>query len=663
MARARAYILFIIFVLLSNACNTVPERTENIIQITETPAIVPSSTQSQQPIPMLTSTLEPTDRHVIPSPSATIQPSATKTKIRVLELSNPQLEGEDVLSMQMRLLALGFRELGFASGVFDEQSEVALKHFQWLNHLEMTGKADENTLAWLFSEEAIGIGPRLYAFLGEVVSEQTDPMLLLNSGLTDRLIELKYLEPFSAPEFTEETKSAVEAFQANNDLKVDGSLDYVDWQALFNHWAVDADGGQAYVEPKEVLQTHIFPVDFSPNLLAWDGKKLWVGHESRMDCSMTTVMPVEPEKGLLQRQTPIIVGDCLKGSTPMQEMVFAKDKLFVLFPDGTYTDPSPMMRVFDAKSGLLINEIVPVDCLIDFCLPRSAIGFDGTTIWMTAHDKAYSISAATGQLTGTKRNVNWLTGGMMAFDGKCMWMGSGDAGLTSFSISGGNCPGSEMSWQVGTEGDAVWDGKLLWGVDPYGYLKSFDPKAGSLVKVFSLGAVNSAITYDGERIWVADADANTIQAVHAASGSLGEPIPIGDRPSALLFDGTRLWIANAGNNTVQYILPSEYPMDIVYPTATPTRAVDPTRMPTLASRPFERNLLLTAPYMSGEDVLALQQQLLALGYAEVGNPDGVFGLMTEEAVMHFQSVNELEVDGIVGPMTWERLFGGSAWRP
>jgi soluble lytic murein transglycosylase-like protein len=72
--------------------------------------------------------------------------------------------------------------------------------------------------------------------------------------------------------------------------------------------------------------------------------------------------------------------------------------------------------------------------------------------------------------------------------------------------------------------------------------------------------------------------------------------------------------------------------------------------------PFARYLRYTLPLMRGEDVLEIQQRLLDLGYVEVGEPDGLFGRRTDAAVREFQQRNGLEVDGIVGPRTYEALF-------
>jgi WD40 repeat protein len=97
----------------------------------------------------------------------------------------------------------------------------------------------------------------------------------------------------------------------------------------------------------------------------------------------------------------------------------------------------------------------------------------------------------------------------------------------------------------------------------------------------------------------------------------------------------------------------------VTPTAT-AAPLKPTATATLVT--FYRELSLTDPVMTGIDVLQLQQRLYDLGYVEVGRPDGVFGSKTDQAVRRFQERNGLVIDGIVGPITWQRLFSQAAVR-
>jgi peptidoglycan hydrolase-like protein with peptidoglycan-binding domain len=59
-------------------------------------------------------------------------------------------------------------------------------------------------------------------------------------------------------------------------------------------------------------------------------------------------------------------------------------------------------------------------------------------------------------------------------------------------------------------------------------------------------------------------------------------------------------------------------------------------------------------YMRGDDVTAIQQALKAVGN-DPGVIDGVYGPQSAAAVVAFQTVKGLEIDGIVGPITWAAL--------
>lgn len=69
--------------------------------------------------------------------------------------------------------------------------------------------------------------------------------------------------------------------------------------------------------------------------------------------------------------------------------------------------------------------------------------------------------------------------------------------------------------------------------------------------------------------------------------------------------------------------------------------------------------------MRGQDVLDLQIQLRQLGYEQTGQPDGLFGRRTAAAVRAFQESQHgrLQVDGVVGPLTWTEIFRSGANGP
>lgn len=68
--------------------------------------------------------------------------------------------------------------------------------------------------------------------------------------------------------------------------------------------------------------------------------------------------------------------------------------------------------------------------------------------------------------------------------------------------------------------------------------------------------------------------------------------------------------------------------------------------------------IVSVPMLShgstGPFVSLLQSMLNTLGESLL--VDGIFGNLTFESVIVFQSRNDLETDGVVGPLTWDKLF-------
>jgi WD40 repeat protein len=213
------------------------------------------------------------------------------------------------------------------------------------------------------------------------------------------------------------------------------------------------------------------------------------------------------------------------------------------------------------------------------------------------------------------------------------------------------------------------DSFLVWDVNTNATftLKSTKGLATSLV--FSPTGCIVAMGDSNGVLYIMDLTTKTIIAEWQAHGSKIESMKFSQDGRLLLSQSTqgitRIWgkigaltlpVGNPAAISCHNALPPQTSTPVT-PTATST-PVTPTSTPTLVT--FFRQLSLTDPHMKGADVLQLQQRLYALGYTEVGIPDGDFGQKTDLAVRNFQEKNGLVVDGIVGPITWNLMFSESA---
>ena len=58
---------------------------------------------------------------------------------------------------------------------------------------------------------------------------------------------------------------------------------------------------------------------------------------------------------------------------------------------------------------------------------------------------------------------------------------------------------------------------------------------------------------------------------------------------------------------------------------------------------------------TSDDVKMVQERLIEIGYLE-GEADGVFGELTRNAIIAYQTDNALDADGICGELTYKKLF-------
>jgi len=72
--------------------------------------------------------------------------------------------------------------------------------------------------------------------------------------------------------------------------------------------------------------------------------------------------------------------------------------------------------------------------------------------------------------------------------------------------------------------------------------------------------------------------------------------------------------------------------------------------------PYRPGLFMQLGWTKSAGVKRVQGRLNALGHRPLLLVDGDYGVKTRDAVKWFQSRSHLTVDGIVGPITWRKLF-------
>lgn len=153
---------------------------------------------------------------------------------RPIQLTSPQMYGEDVKAVQRKLNSLGY-SAGTVDGYYGAKGYAAVKDFQGVNGLAVDGSVGPATWNKLFSPTAkpkpttSGSGysrplslksPQMY---GEDVRK-----------VQNRLNTLKYSSGTADGYFGPNTDKAVKDFQKVNGLTVDGSVGPATWNKLFS---------------------------------------------------------------------------------------------------------------------------------------------------------------------------------------------------------------------------------------------------------------------------------------------------------------------------------------------------------------------------------------------------------------------------------------------
>ncbi len=109
-------------------------------------------------------------------------------------------------------------------------------------------------------------------------------------------------------------------------------------------------------------------------------------------------------------------------------------------------------------------------------------------------------------------------------------------------------------------GEMAFDGLHLWVTNPTANtVQKLNPRDGTVIATYDVGAGPAGIAYDGASIWVANQAANTVQKLQVSSGRiLGTYSYLGiNKPTGLAYDGANIWVTNNGHDTVTKLRASD----------------------------------------------------------------------------------------------------------
>lgn len=561
------------------------------------------------------------------------------------------VEGADVQALEQQLLSLGYAEVGLVDGVFDNQDEAAVKHFQLLSNLPIMGGVDEVIRGALEDSN-----PAPYylppAFPGKVSPVSSTTMVCDDHALQDRLAVMGYLQPgseeWSLGAFGHETRDALMEFQSYYMDEADGIPDLESWKKVFSpipHWTF----GGAMVSVED-WTTSIYPADQNVVAMAWDGSRLWLAVSKGSYLYENYLIRIDPNEHPAEAVTIIRPRDCETQYSQIVNMVYSGGKIWLLYSTDADGNPVPLLQTIDPESGIARTPFEFASCPDGYCVPATGMGVTKGQLWVAANDRAYSIDPSSGRVL-VSRPVGYLASANMVYDGQCFWY-LGEASTTSFNPLGGACRQSNADNTL-FYGYPETDGTLVWTANYDGTFSQLNLNTGVSIILEPIVSSPASMVYGLNNLWIADNETSSIVGYSPELGNYGEPIPFhGAAPTLMLYESNYLWVYFWESGSVERINIENYAITPTNRTATPVFTATPSPTPPVLSR----TLSLTNPNMQGDDVLMLQNALLALGYTELGVPDGSFGKLTDKAVRRYQEENGLTIDGVVGPITWEKIF-------
>ncbi len=187
----------------------------------------------------------------------------------------------------------------------------------------------------------------------------------------------------------------------------------------------------------------------------------------------------------------------------------------------------------------------------------NCMAFDGTYMWRT--DWAYGTIYKTDPATGTTIHTyeppsNWPSG--IAWDGASLWLTDNLGGMRMFELDPATCE-TLSSFPVGGSsyaGGLAWDGTYFYhGACPLegfpGNIRKYTRQGDFVVQLPPPRGTHrvQGLAHDGENLWVAVADVDTLYAVDPTDGSVRFTTPAQDLLYGVAVDDEgSLWVHRTG---------------------------------------------------------------------------------------------------------------------
>ena len=156
--------------------------------------------------------------------------SGGTTHTRILKVTSPLMQGDDVKAVQNKLNSLGYN-CGTADGYYGNATRTAVISFQSAKGLTADGEVGPATWNALFSSSSTSTGSSYTRLL-----KVTSPLMYGEDikAVQNKLNSLGYNCGTADGYYGNATKSAVISFQSAKGLTADGEVGPATWSALFN---------------------------------------------------------------------------------------------------------------------------------------------------------------------------------------------------------------------------------------------------------------------------------------------------------------------------------------------------------------------------------------------------------------------------------------------